>query len=267
MKGKKILWGVFLVLCGVLLVAGQFGALAGFSVLTIVLGVMLGAVAIKSLVSFNPYGFFLSAALLYIVFQKPLGWLWISPWILILAALLIASGVSVFVRPKWSYTHTTKYTSYSDSRFGHSGGYSSTVETQESTAPEENSGSPAAIPAITSGYSGNDNNPAVNVSFGGVSKYLHADAFVGGDFSVSFGGLEVYFDEVKFAGESAHITVSCNFGGMELYIPKEWNVVDDVTATLGATEIDRSRSRVQPGSPTLYISGSVQFGAVEIKYV
>lgn len=55
------------------------------------------------------------------------------------------------------------------------------------------------------------------------------------------------------------------FGGMELYIPKTWQVVNHTSAAFGG--IHEKNHPHASGKPTLVLEGSISFGGVEIFYV
>ena len=112
-----------------------------------------------------------------------------------------------------------------------------------------------------------DNNPVVNVHFGSSSKYLHADSLMGGQFTVSFGALEVYFDQVTLCPEGAEIYVDCSLGSLALFIPKTWRVVDNLHTSLGAVENDIRIADLGENAPKLTISGNVHLGNIDIRYI
>jgi len=112
-----------------------------------------------------------------------------------------------------------------------------------------------------------DNNPKVNITFGSTSRYLFADALESAKLSCTFGGMDVYFDQVQLHENGATVYVECTFGGMDLYVPRHWNVVEQVNSTFGGVDIARRIDPLTEGAPTLTIVGSSTFGGIDVHYV
>ena len=111
------------------------------------------------------------------------------------------------------------------------------------------------------------NNPYINVSFGYASRFLHADRLESAELSCSFGGMEVYFDHVNLAPEGAEINVNCNFGSIEIFVPTNWYVIDEVRASLANCEVSRRLQANGPNAPTVRLTGSVSLGNVEVSRI
>ncbi|UOO37050.1 hypothetical protein IZU99_07175 [Oscillospiraceae bacterium CM] len=236
MKHNNWFWGVFFVLAAVFVVASQILSFTQIGFLSILATVLLAAVFIQSLVKLNYFGAFLSLALAYLIYQQPLGLYFISPWLLILAAVLVSIGFHIIFRKHSKPPCCTSYAHHGEAHY-------ETVEDID------------------------DNNPSVRVSFGASSKYLHANALKTGQFSVSFGALDVYFDQVQLDLEGAQLFLDCSFGAIKLYFPKTWHIVDSLSASLGGVSNDTRFSKPGPGAPTVTLTGNVSLGGVEIYYV
>ncbi len=234
MKNRNWFWGIFFLLSAVFVIASQTGAFGEIGVVSILAGVLLLALIIQSIVSRNFFGIFIPIGVLYIIFREPLAFPYISPWQIILAGIFSSIGFSILFRsqPKEKLPC-------------HKGGshFSQTTETMD------------------------DNNPYAKVNFGSSSKYLHSDSLKGGQFIASFGELEVFLDKAQLAPEGAEIFLDCSFGSIKLYIPKHWQVLDNLHVSLG--EVDNKARMAQPSeyAPRLTLTGNVQFGGVEIQYI
>ena len=112
-----------------------------------------------------------------------------------------------------------------------------------------------------------ENNPHISVSFGYASRYLHATNLETAELSCSFGGMEVYFDNVTLSPEGAEINVNCSFGSMEIYVPSHWRVIDDISASLANAEVNRKLQSNDADAPTVRITGSVSLGNVEVNRI
>ncbi len=241
MKNRNWFWGVLMLVCGVLVIATQFKIFAAFNLWNVLLSIVLGSVAVKSLIDRNFFGVFPPIALIYIILQKPLSLVYISPFTLLLAAFLISLGMSALIRPRTKYYCSDGQ----QEQYSHGG-------MRPSTQADDNN---------------NDNNSYVRVSFGSLSKYLHADCFQNGQFSSNFGMLEVYFDQVRLSPQGAQVVLNSSFGGVKLYIPRNWNVIEELSVT--AAEVKNNTRLYQPDAtlPPLRITGSVSFGEIEINYI
>lgn len=106
----------------------------------------------------------------------------------------------------------------------------------------------------------------VNI-FGGGEKVITSTNFKGGNITAIFGGSEINMTQCHLAEGINTIDIFALFGGTTIIVPKNWNVIVNVTALLGGfsnkgikdptVEIDMSRS--------LVIKGLVVFGGGEIK--
>ena len=79
-----------------------------------------------------------------------------------------------------------------------------------------------------------------------------------------FSGLKLYFDQATIQNQ-ATIEIDGNFTGIELYVPKEWNVQSHVRAFFGG--VDEKGQPSSSGYPALNITGRVHFGGVKIHYI
>ncbi len=233
MKNRNWFWGIFFIVAAVFVIASQIGTFEGISFFSIVSTVALVALAVHSLFKLNYFGIFVPVAFLYMIYWKPFALLFISPWILILAAVLISIGLSILFH---------RHPKIIKSSCGGSDHFNQTAENID------------------------DNNPYAKVSFGTSIKYLHSDSLKSGQFNVSFGSLEVFFDQAQVSPEGAEIYVECSFGELKLYIPKEWKVTDKIHSSLGGVQNDIRIAKPAEDAPQITLVGNVQLGNIEITY-
>lgn len=237
MKHNNWFWGVFFLAAGFFIVANQIGGFVHLGFWSIAATVLLAAAFIGSLVELNFFGVFVSAALLYSIYQGPLVWPFVSIWTLLLTAVFISIGLSIIfhgrVHRRW---RTRSYCSKNwDSR-------NSTKEDVD----------------------GDD--VSISESFTEASKYLRSECLRQAHIAASFGSLSAYFDGVKLSSNGADVYVDVSFAKMELYIPKEWHVIDQVHTSAGAVNNQRVNGSATD-APTLTIKGRVSFGSLEIRYI
>lgn len=98
--------------------------------------------------------------------------------------------------------------------------------------------------------------------FSGVELHNVARNFKGGTVSAVFGGAEIDLRKSVLAGE-ATIELFVAFGGVELRVPKEWEVHVSGIPIFGGLE-DKTEKPSQEGAPRLNIKGTCAFGGIEI---
>ncbi len=103
--------------------------------------------------------------------------------------------------------------------------------------------------------------------FGGGSKIVYSDNFKGGNITAIFGGSEINLMSCKLAEGENVLDVLMVFGGTTVIIPKEWNIVINVTSILGgfSNKSIRNPNLVIDQSRTLVIKGLTLFGGGEVK--
>ncbi len=103
------------------------------------------------------------------------------------------------------------------------------------------------------------------VAFGGLERRITSAQFQGGDLGAFCGGWEVDLSKAKLAGKEARVDVFAWWGGGEIRVPEEWNVVISVLPLLGGSS-DKTRHPA-PGTEagTLLVTGTVVMGGIEIK--
>ena len=103
--------------------------------------------------------------------------------------------------------------------------------------------------------------------FGGGSKIIYSDNFKGGNITAVFGGSEINLMSCKLAEGENVLDVLMVFGGTTVIVPKEWNVVINVTSILGgfSNKSVRNPNLVVDQSRTLVIKGLALFGGGEVK--
>lgn len=105
----------------------------------------------------------------------------------------------------------------------------------------------------------------MNTTLGGSTKYINTDEFERANVSCTFGAMKVYFDNATMKTGEATVDLDVSFAGVELYIPKTWDVKINARAAFGGIE-QKNRPNPEPG-PVLYLTGDVNFGGVTIVYI
>ena len=107
------------------------------------------------------------------------------------------------------------------------------------------------------------NTTNLSAYFSGNETRNNSQDYQGGTISTAFGGVELDLRDAKIK-KTATLNVSVILGGLELRIPREWNIESHVTPILGGID-GHSANTAQPGAPTLIITGDVILGGIDIK--
>lgn len=232
-KSDKIFWGVFFILGAVFILVSRLGYLQDVNVFTLLFSVFLAACFVKSLVHVEFAGMLFSLALLAILYDDELGITAITPWPVLGAALLGGIGLNMIF-----HKHPRYYGNYSHKHFEDN---CETVDVEDGSKVE------------------------YGTSFGSSIKYVNSDDFKQANLHCSFGAMKVYFDNAVIQSGSAVINLQVSFAGVELYIPKEWKVINHASVSLGAIT---EKNRPQFGdTPVVTITGSASFSGIDIIYV
>ncbi len=114
--------------------------------------------------------------------------------------------------------------------------------------------------------SGND--PADSIStvaiWSGAKHRIVSQQFRGGEITAVMGGADLDCRSARLQNGRAVIDLFVWWGGIELKVPDDWQVVNEGFVMMGAIE-DRSRAQAAGPVQTLVLRGMVVMGGVEIK--
>lgn len=234
-KGGKIFWGVLFLLGAAAFIVSRLGLFEGISFWSILLSIGLLAILINSLAKRSFEGILFSLAFLVIVNDELLHLEAITPWPVLGAALLGTIGLNLLFpgfRKRKSYKLIA----------GGEHGMGDTVS--DGRAYYEN-------------------------AFGSTVKYIvgeisqvHLDN--------AFGAMEVYFSDAILKEHRANVNIDSAFGKVTLYVPNGWNVVNNNMEQAFCGVHSNCQSIQEDGAQevnTLYVSGELAFGAMEIRTI
>ncbi len=102
--------------------------------------------------------------------------------------------------------------------------------------------------------------------FSGTERIITSQNFKGGKIITAFGGSKIDLTNAALADGINYLEVICAFGGVELYVPSDWNVKIEVISALGGFSDKRYMINVTVNTDkTLVIKGVAAFGGGEIK--
>ncbi|MDR0854185.1 MAG: hypothetical protein LBN34_07440 [Clostridiales Family XIII bacterium] len=255
---QRVFWGVGFLVAGAALVLNQVGLIgaAKLNFWTILISLLLLAILIQSLMNRFWFGIILplaGGALLYrdiIGIPAEITW-----WSIMGAAILLSVGLTILFRP----LHKSKYVGggYSKVSYDADGEGLGDGERREQKGHER-------FEDVIDGPDGDE--IYTRASFGSTIKYVNSENMKKAILECSFGAMKVYFDNAKPAPEGAEIFVDLSFGAMEIYIPREWRLTDNIGRSFSGIE-EKNRCRLDENSPSVNITGNTSFSGLTIIYV
>lgn len=243
-SGKKIFWGLYCILAATSLILYKVGVFDSFlyngvSVWSIIWSIILVAFLIKGIMNRNFFMIFMSVAIILIVFDEPLGITALTPWYVLLAAVLLSIGFSMIFHKKkhpWEKVYHKNSNVIIDGPCG---------ETTENLEGEK---------------------VYLKTSMGSSIKYVKSDNFQYAEIKNDFGSMKVYFDNVIVQpGVTPVINVSSSFGEVQLFVPKEWNIFNKGNASFG--NISERNKEICTAQINVEVRGNVSFGNMVVNYI
>ena len=232
MKKDRVFWGLAFILGGAFLIISKLGYFPDVNLFSLLLTVILVVVIVKSFIHINFAGILFPIAFICIIYDKQLGITNITPWTVLIAALLGSIGLSmIFHKPtKWV---NEKY-------------YCEDYKIEKIDVEDES-------------------HVRFKNSFGDTIKYINSDNFEQADFNCSFGAMKIYFDNATMKNSNAIVRIDASFSGIELFVPKTWNIDDKTNAFLSGISEKNKNDKITTN--TLILVGDINFSGVEIIYI
>ena len=101
--------------------------------------------------------------------------------------------------------------------------------------------------------------------FGGVDRNISAQDFHGAQCTAIFGACKIDLRDAQIQGREAVLESYAIFGGVEIRVPPDWEVVNHSFALFGGVGDDRRHPRSGPDTKTLILEGAAVFGGVQVK--
>ena len=246
-KWSRIFWGVGLIAAAVFLVIDQLHLLPftiGFW--AIFWTVVFVASLITSVINKNLYGAIFSIAFLVIVYAKPLHIAALSPWTILLVAILFSAGISLIFRNSFKPTIIIN---------------GKKVNANWSDLINKNF---KADNVITDNSFGVDSdNVVISGKMTEASCYIHSQNLKTVTIDSSMGDVSVYLDDAKAAGDEVIMNINTSMCDVDVYIPSDWQVENNMQNSLSDVDIDHSKGT----STKLILQGRNTMGDLTVKHV
>ena len=250
MKVKNIIWGLFFIAAGAVVILNQTGFMGEIGIWTLIIALALVPVIVNSVIHTSFSGILFPIAIYAILFAEPLGIEKFTPWPVLGAALFLFIGLSLIFPKKHKHHFDNKDW---EKHFDHKD-WKNQFQNQDYIDIEENYSEDANM---------NGEHIWVRSRFNGTVKYITSQNLKTLDIDASFAGIKIYLDNANLSDGQAAINVYASFGGVEIYVPKEWKVINDVSCTFAGSE-DKGLKGYDNGENTLILKGVVKFSGISI---
>lgn len=242
MKVKNIAWGLFFVAAAALIILSQTNILEGLSFWSMAISLLMVPIIVKSIAGKAFGGILIPSAIILIAFDDFLGIERFTPWPVLICAVFLSVGLHVMFpyKKEWKIRFDEQFDTHIAG-----GGVVETNWTEESTDGEH---------------------VFFSNRFAGSVKYMTSEPFQDVNIRSSFGGTKIYFDSAVMKEEQAAVNIDSEFSGVELYIPKEWTIVNKVNYSFGGLDEKGLNGSTKNGQ-ILVLNGRVRFSGVTVHYV
>ena len=230
MKTKNVFWGLFFIAAAGVIVLNQLGFLTGITLPVLVVSLLLLPIIVVSCARLTFTGIFFPLAVLGILFAEPLGIQNLVPWPILIVALFATIGFSIIFGHHKKFVHVI-----------HHEGFDEVINTEDEDVVN------------------------FKVSFGSSIKYINSKNLKQANISCSFGALQLYLDTATISEEGAVINLDVSFSGVEIYVPRDWKIINGIQTTLAG--VDEKYNRYTHDGPTITLKGNASLAGVEIIYV
>lgn len=236
MGKKRYFWGVFLLLAGAYLVISRLGYVPAVGPFSILFTIACIAIIVASIPKLEFGGILFPLAIIGIIYDEPLHITSLTPWTILLVALLGTIGLSLIFSPL-----------------------------KKKLKKNHCSGNCRKDMSNVKGEEVNGEKIWLRSNFGGLLRYITSDNLNYVELQASFSGVKVYFDSAQVPSGNVTLEISSKFSGVEIYVPKNWKIVNQLDASFGSVDIKGAPN--ESTNVVMTIMGDMSFGGVEIHYV
>ena len=261
MRWKKTsFWGVLLIFLAVMLILKEINVINDVRIWGTILSAFFIAVFINGIRKLSLFRIFFSAAFLLIIWKSEITGFHMKNSTILLIAFLLFLGCNMLFGKSLMRFRTKRAIKKATSGFsddvrsridaGMNGDFETAFRDGFSAMEGEEDFSEDAV---------------CNNSFGALEKRIKSPNLKSVAIVNKFGGSEIYLHESKPASNKILITVDIKCGGVELYIPREWNVENHIVCSGGNIEINSRSSNVTEA--TVELVGKIVAGSLEINMI
>lgn len=245
MKKKNLFWGYVLIVLAVYVLVSRAGVIPDLPVGKILVSLVCVYIMFKGVINRNFSEILIPLAVIGCQYDKFLGITAITPWPLLLAAILISIGLSLIFQN--GRKHGVNVTYYNDGNSGKSENRENQTVDGKLIEEETEDG---AVVHIENNFSGN-------------SQYVNSQNLLRAKIENNFGQCNVYFNNASLKDGKATIEAQNNLGETNLYIPRTWRVQIEQEVALGDVKVIGS-GNADMDAPYVFIKAECNLGCINI---
>lgn len=104
-----------------------------------------------------------------------------------------------------------------------------------------------------------------SAQLGKSTKYVDSVNMTAAYITVTFGECSIYFDAAKLKTDSASINVDVSMGNVNIYVPKNWQLKNNISSFIGTVSVRGKRDNETVAYVEL--NGSVNLGSVTVHFI
>ncbi|WP_439646526.1 LiaF transmembrane domain-containing protein [Paucilactobacillus hokkaidonensis] len=234
--------GHFFVLGAGILITSKMGWFSyQISTFSTIATIFLAAILIQSIVYLSIFGTVFSLAFLSMLYAGPLKITPLVPWTILAAALLLSIGLTLILHPRrmhhrWHQNARMKQRQQQHWQYNHQ--TTTTTDTDDQSYVD------------------------IQVSMSSNIRYLQSSDFKQANIYAYMANAKVYFDNVTIQDAKATINIDGSLSGIELYIPREWNLNIQTGSFLSGTEEKGSTSTKE--GPIVELRGQLHLSGLTV---
>jgi predicted membrane protein len=232
---KNIFGGLLLLAFAGLIYADATGQLGGLHLWSLFFTFCFGVEVFNALSKRDVAETCFSLGILVIIWRKQLGIGNLSIWTLLGITILVSIGLAMLLRP---LTHKSK--AQFSFAFSKTGDDDTAVDTDEDIA--------------------------INTHMSSTTRYVRSTDFKCANIQVNLGTAKVFFDQAAITNSPAYINIDGNIGEVDLYIPRDWQIENQLNTFIGDINI-KNKDQSTPNGPTVILSGNLHIGDVDVHYL
>ncbi len=244
-KNTNKIMGVILIAIALFLIAQELGFTTGVSILEVIISLAFVGFGFQKIIKAEYPTGFICVGLAYYYSPEFLNLPHISFWIIILVSLLLGIGVGFIVGKKHTNIKTDRHGIHFEYDGNKKGSYYDAYDGNKKG----------------SYYDAKD---VVEIQFGNYEKYYSSNDYEKSTVKCEFGGAKVYFNDAKMLNESAMLNLEVAFGHVDIYVPRDWCIKDELDTTFSSVDIKESDMVTKH---TLILTGEVTFGGLSVHYI
>jgi len=113
--------------------------------------------------------------------------------------------------------------------------------------------------------SSTENQINVFSAFSEQNRKINSSEFKNAEITALFGSSKLDLRNASVSQPPAYVQSTVMFGGVDIYVPADWDVRNNIVALFGGSSDKRKENPPEKENPDLIVTGTVLFGGLDIK--